>query len=150
MENCHCKFHWCCEIICQNCTRELDIHTCKAEVEAFDDTTPNTSNVLMTTSDKKLVKSKKRRCKKRRKKGKKCSRKPKAKRRSKRHLSQKTDFYKVHIQNSNIVDANEKQKPNQKIFNFTPNKQPIKSKNSFGKMLWSWWQKFHHFVFGKT
>ncbi|KAL2078117.1 hypothetical protein ACEWY4_025802 [Coilia grayii] len=28
-EKCHCVFHWCCYVSCQECTRIYDVHTCK-------------------------------------------------------------------------------------------------------------------------
>ncbi|XP_030919480.1 proto-oncogene Wnt-3 [Geospiza fortis] len=28
-EKCHCIFHWCCYVSCQECTRVYDVHTCK-------------------------------------------------------------------------------------------------------------------------
>ncbi|XP_027282004.1 protein Wnt-3a isoform X2 [Cricetulus griseus] len=28
-EKCHCVFHWCCYVSCQECTRVYDVHTCK-------------------------------------------------------------------------------------------------------------------------
>ncbi|XP_029783062.1 proto-oncogene Wnt-3 isoform X1 [Suricata suricatta] len=38
-EKCHCIFHWCCYVSCQECIRIYDVHTCKAmgtgEVCAF-------------------------------------------------------------------------------------------------------------------
>ena len=27
--NCNCHFKWCCEVVCQKCTRSVRIHTCK-------------------------------------------------------------------------------------------------------------------------
>ncbi|XP_046532911.1 proto-oncogene Wnt-3 isoform X2 [Equus quagga] len=29
-EKCHCIFHWCCYVSCQECVRIYDVHTCKA------------------------------------------------------------------------------------------------------------------------
>ncbi|KAL4226413.1 Protein Wnt-2b [Mactra antiquata] len=31
VDKCECKFHWCCDVICKNCTRTVEIHTCKGE-----------------------------------------------------------------------------------------------------------------------
>lgn len=28
-EKCHCIFHWCCYVSCQECVRVYDVHTCK-------------------------------------------------------------------------------------------------------------------------
>lgn len=28
-EKCHCVFHWCCYVSCQECMRVYDVHTCK-------------------------------------------------------------------------------------------------------------------------
>ena len=28
-EKCHCIFHWCCYVSCQECIRIYDVHTCK-------------------------------------------------------------------------------------------------------------------------
>ncbi|XP_052779194.1 protein Wnt-2b-A-like isoform X2 [Mya arenaria] len=28
VDKCECKFHWCCDVICKNCTRTIDVHTC--------------------------------------------------------------------------------------------------------------------------
>ncbi|RVE61736.1 hypothetical protein OJAV_G00176170 [Oryzias javanicus] len=28
-EKCHCIFHWCCYVSCQECVRIYDVHTCK-------------------------------------------------------------------------------------------------------------------------
>lgn len=28
-EKCHCVFHWCCYVRCQECVRVYDVHTCK-------------------------------------------------------------------------------------------------------------------------
>lgn len=28
-EKCHCVFHWCCYVSCQECARVYDVHTCK-------------------------------------------------------------------------------------------------------------------------
>ena len=30
-EKCHCIFHWCCYVSCQECVRVYDVHTCKWE-----------------------------------------------------------------------------------------------------------------------
>lgn len=27
--NCHCVFHWCCEVICQTCIEKRDVNTCR-------------------------------------------------------------------------------------------------------------------------
>lgn len=29
VERCDCKFVWCCKVICKECTRVYDVHTCK-------------------------------------------------------------------------------------------------------------------------
>ena len=29
VDKCECKFHWCCEVICKNCTKTVERHTCK-------------------------------------------------------------------------------------------------------------------------
>ena len=29
VDKCECKFHWCCEVVCKNCTRTVERHTCK-------------------------------------------------------------------------------------------------------------------------
>ena len=28
VDKCECKFHWCCEVICKNCTKTVERHTC--------------------------------------------------------------------------------------------------------------------------
>ncbi|XP_060593505.1 protein Wnt-2b-A-like isoform X1 [Ruditapes philippinarum] len=32
VDQCECKFHWCCDVICQNCTKTVERHTCRGEV----------------------------------------------------------------------------------------------------------------------
>ncbi|XP_052283787.1 protein Wnt-2b-A-like [Dreissena polymorpha] len=31
VDKCECKFHWCCDVVCKNCTRTVDVHTCLGE-----------------------------------------------------------------------------------------------------------------------
>lgn len=29
VERCHCKFHWCCYVKCEECEQEVETHTCR-------------------------------------------------------------------------------------------------------------------------
>ena len=81
-EKCKCKFHWCCDVICQNCTWELDVHTCKPEVEAI-----YLSGTSAPQTNTTLGRAKKRRKKGKRKHKKKKGNKQTRKNRNKREIS---------------------------------------------------------------
>ena len=81
VENCSCKFQWCCEVVCKQCARVVDIHTCKVELKRNSSVprhssstslirgslTPGSTPNKVTVVEKKKRKRKKKRRKSRRK-----------------------------------------------------------------------------------
>ena len=91
VEDCNCKFQWCCEIVCQTCRREVDVHTCRAEsnntvpihsMSNVESLTPNSTPNKVTIVERKRKRKDKKRAKNegRRKKKRKRNRQGKKKR----------------------------------------------------------------------
>ena len=170
VENCNCKFHWCCEIICHNCTRKLDIHTCKPEVETTDTASEATSNATSSSTNRGNKKrNRKRWCKRRKKRGKKCTKKQKLNKRNKRSIQtnnsfeknvdfKQKPFKKFHREENkdNKIDKTNKKSifsstSNQKLFLHSNRyNQRTKKASYFWSAYSAMWQKVNFLIFRKT